>query len=306
MSTIHPKSLRVAVALAEVGSATEAARLLHISQPGVSYHLRKLESSLETTLFERGAAGLVPTAEGEVLVAGARAVLSELERLADDVRGAASGRGQTVRLSSSCFTNYHWLPDVLKAFREDWGEVRVELDVDPSRRPFEALDRGALDIALTTVPPGGPSFSVKALFDDEIVAVVHPDHAFASRSHLEPEDFSDQSVVVFDRKRSDLFNLALAPAGVRPREVTDMPVTDALLELVRAGVSISAMASWVARPDLERGTLSAVSIGREGIHRTWWAVTSAKCPTSSTVTRFLEILQERCRAQMADLGELAS
>lgn len=293
--TLHPKSLRVAVALAEVGSTTEAARALHISQPGASYHLRKLETSLGTTLFHRGAAGLVPTAEGEVLVAGARTVLAELDRLARDVRGAASGRGQTVRMSSACFTNYHWLPEVLKAFREEWGDVHVELDVDPSRRPFEALDRGMLDLTLTTVPPEGAAFSLRELFRDEIVAVMHPDHALSGRDWLEPEDFAEESVVIFDRTQSDLFNLALTPAGVHPREVIDMPVTDALLELVRAGVSITAMASWVAQPDLERGSLCAVRVGREGLHRTWWAVTSARRPVSDTITRFLRALGRTCR-----------
>lgn len=56
---------------------------------------------------------------------------------------------RTKRSIAAGFTNYHWLPAVL----EELGDVHVEPDVDPSRRPFERLDRGALAIALTTVPP---------------------------------------------------------------------------------------------------------------------------------------------------------
>jgi LysR family transcriptional regulator for metE and metH len=295
--TLHPKALSVAVAIADTGSATEAARVLSISQPGVSYHLRGLERALGTTLFHRGAAGLVVTPEGHVLVEGARRVLADLERVASDVRAAAAGRGQTVRISSACFTNYHWLPSVLRAFREEMGEVRVELDVDPHRRTLEALDRGALDIVLTTVPPRGGAFTAHDLFDDEIVAVMRPEHPLSGRPYLEAADFTDQTVVVFDRQQSDLFNRTLAPAGVTPREVTDVPVTEALLELVRAGVAISAMATWVLRPDLDAGRLVGLRIGADGLKRTWCAVLSARRPPSPVVARFVEILRESCREQ---------
>ena len=235
-----------------------------MSQPGVSYHLRKLETSLRVRLFRRGAGGLVPTPEGEALVSRARTLLADLESLERDVRGFASGEGRAVRVSSACFTNYHWLPEVLRVFRERVGAVRVELNVDPSRRPFEEIDRGGLDMALTTIPPGGSAFTLSELFTDEIVVVTNPEHEFAGRSHLDPADLEDQSIVVFDRMQSDLFNLSLVPSGVVPREVTDIPVTEAILELVRSGVAISAMASWVAQPDLDRGSLRAIRIGQEG------------------------------------------
>ncbi len=291
MATLHPKSLSVAVALADIGSATEAARLLRISQPGVTYHIGRLERALGTKLFRRTSAGLVPTAEGEILVDRARAVLAALEGIARDVRSSALGHDHTVRVSSACFTNYHWLPDVLKQFRRDHGNVKVELDVDPSRRPFEALDDGRLDVALTTVPPEGSRFTLLELFDDEVVAILSPEHPLAGRKRLDPVDFANQSVAVFDRSQSDLFNLALAPEGIAPREVTDVPVTEALLGLVRAGLAISAMASWVAQPDLREGRLVAIRIGRKGIRRTWWAVLSKGRPARPVVTHFVEALR---------------
>ena len=295
MTQLQPKSLAVVVAIHDLGSATEAARSLCISQPAVSYHLRKLERVVGASLFRRTPAGLVATSVGTVLVRGARPILASLEELDRDARAAARGEARPVRVSSACFTNYHWIPEVLAEFRRECGEIGVELDVDPSRRPFEALDRGLLDVALTTVPPAGEAYALVELFDDEIVAVVSPDHALAERREVTPSDFADQSVVVFDRSQSDLFNLVLAPAGIAPKEVTDVPVTDALLGLVRSGVAVSAMASWVAAPDLAGGRLRALRIGRRGLHRTWWAVLSERHPPPPAVSRFVEILKRTCR-----------
>ncbi|MFW6078385.1 MAG: LysR family transcriptional regulator [Gemmatimonadota bacterium] len=285
--TLHPTSLAVATAVARTGSASRAAERLHLSQPAVSYHLRKLERALGASLFRRGAAGMTPTAAGERLVSGAERVLAELERIEQEVRAIGAGAPALLRLSSACFTNYHWLPAVL----DELGGVRVELDVDPSRRPFERLDRGGLDIALTTVPPERGPFRIVELFDDEIVAVMPPDHPLAQRRWLTPADFSDQSVVIFDRTRSDLFSRVLEPASVTPTHVTDVPVTEALLELIRTGNGVSAMARWIVRPHLRAGTLAAVPIGREGLHRTWCAVLSDRRPVTDPVERFVEVLR---------------
>ncbi len=50
-------------------------------------------------------------------------------------------------------------------------QLEIEVDVDPSRRPIEAVEHGDLDVALTTVPPTDAHFTLTPLFDDEIVAL---------------------------------------------------------------------------------------------------------------------------------------
>lgn len=283
---IHPTSLSVAIAVLETGSVSEAARRVHLSQPSVSYHLRKLEAMVGGDVFRRGASGMIPTPAGEVLVAGARRILEELQATRDEARRLASGGSRPVRLSSACFTNYHWLPGIL----DEIDDMVVELDVDPGRQPFERLDRGEIDVALTTTPPGGGLFRAEELFRDEIVTVLAPDHPLAGAPFLESEDFADQSIVVFDRSRSDLFVQVLAPADIRPLRVIDVPVTEALLEMVRGGRVISAMARWIVEPDLEAGSLVAVRIGREGIQRTWHAVFSTRRPVPESAQALVRSL----------------
>lgn len=284
---LHPTSLSVVAAVARTGSVTRAAESLHLTQPAVSYHIKKIEERFGTPMFRRGAGGMTPTAAGERLIAGAERVLAEMDRVVEDVRSAIRDTPETLRLSSACFTNYHWLPGVIAELGDD---VRVELDVDQSRRPFEQVDRGDLDLALTTDPPRRGPFRLVELFDDEIVAVTSPESPLAAKAWLEPEDFADQTVFVFDRTRSDLFTRVLNPAGVTPRRVRDVPATEAILDLVEAGRGVSPMASWVARPRLLEGTLHAARIGREGLGRTWCAVLSDRRRTPDLVERFLEVL----------------
>jgi DNA-binding transcriptional LysR family regulator len=74
------RQLTALVTVAEAGSVTAAARLLHVVQPAVTRQIHILEEELGVRLFDRTRQGMIPTAEGELLVERARRALAELER----------------------------------------------------------------------------------------------------------------------------------------------------------------------------------------------------------------------------------
>ena len=82
------RQLTTLVTVAEVGSVTKAARLLHVVQPAVSRQIRLLETELGVPLFERTRHGMVVTEAGQLFVERARRALTELERARSEVRPA--------------------------------------------------------------------------------------------------------------------------------------------------------------------------------------------------------------------------
>lgn len=290
MTNLTLTALRAVAAVAEAGSVTKAAEISNVTQPALSYQVRQVETALGTPVFERTREGMIATPAGERLVRAALAVDRELDRAEQDVQRLLAGSEGVLRISSECFTAYHWLPLVLERFRRDHPDVFVQIDVHSSRRPLEALRHGDLDLVLSTVPPAGAGFSVRPLFDDEIVAVMPPDHSLAARRYLRARDFADQSVFVFSEEASDLFNLVLRPAGVRPRYVADVRVTEAIVEMVRSGLGISVLASWVVQPELASGDLVAVRVTRNGIRRSWSGITLAEDSIPAYVPGFLSAL----------------
>ena len=79
------RSLRYFVAVVEAGSLTRAAGTLYIAQPALTAQIKKLESALETQLFERTHAGVIPTAAGLELYQDARRLLSDAAALKDRI-----------------------------------------------------------------------------------------------------------------------------------------------------------------------------------------------------------------------------
>ncbi|KWX67786.1 LysR family transcriptional regulator [Mycobacterium sp. NAZ190054] len=82
------RQLTTLVTVAEVGSVTKAARLLHVVQPAISRQIRLLETEVGVPLFERTRHGMVLTEAGQLFVERARRALTELERARSEVRPA--------------------------------------------------------------------------------------------------------------------------------------------------------------------------------------------------------------------------
>jgi LysR family nitrogen assimilation transcriptional regulator len=85
------KELNALLAVADAGTVTRAARLLHLEQPAVSRQIKLLETELGLKLFERSRSGMVLTDAGDVLVGYARRAVAELEKAEAELRAEAIG-----------------------------------------------------------------------------------------------------------------------------------------------------------------------------------------------------------------------
>ena len=81
------RQLRYFVAIAEQGSFSRAAALLHIAQPALSLHVRNMEFDLGTPLLFRSPKGVVPTEAGEILLRNARIIIDQLAIAEEEIRG---------------------------------------------------------------------------------------------------------------------------------------------------------------------------------------------------------------------------
>jgi LysR family transcriptional regulator for metE and metH len=90
------------------------------------------------------------------------------------------------------------------------------------------------------------------------------------------EDFADEHLIIYaPRGESTVFRQVLTPAGVTPRRTSEIQLTEAIIEMVKAGIGISVLARWAVLPHLQAGTLEAIPLTRTGFHRQWKAAVIA-------------------------------
>jgi LysR family transcriptional regulator for metE and metH len=291
---LEVRDLRLVEAIAETGSVTQAGTRLHVTQSAASHQLRELERRLGAPLFLRRRRRMVPTAEGELIVEAAGKVLHALSEVEARIRGLGDGTNGLLRLTTECYTCYHWLPKLLRSFGELHPGVDVRIVLEATARPLEALLDGTLDVALVHRPLRDRRVVEAPLFDDEFVAILPPDHPLAGRAYLEPEDFADEHLLVYTTQREHLivFQQFLAPAGVVPRKVSHLQLTEAILEMVENGIGVSVLAGWAVAPRVEAGALRAVRLTRRGTFRRWSAAYSALRKPPGYLLDFVALLAQ--------------
>lgn len=265
--------LRLLQSIVSEGSLTAAARQLHLSQPAASRRLEQMEQSLGVNLFTRAGRRLVLTAAGRRLLACGRQLLPQLDAAERSLAGWGAGAAGELRITTECYTAYHWLPAVVCAFQQHYPDIHLDIDIDATARPRRALLAGQVDLVLGNRRGTEPTLRHERLFADEVVAVVAADHPLAAHDFLQPADFADQHLITYAADRSDVIQDFLRPAGVSPRRLSSLQVTDGILQLVLAGLGITTLARW-AIPDVAvYRCLRRIPLGHSGMQREWNAIT---------------------------------
>ncbi|WP_427918714.1 LysR family transcriptional regulator [Streptomyces sp. cg40] len=168
------KQLKAVVTVAEVGSVTHAAELLHLVQPAVTRQIRTLERELGVALFERTRQGMRPTEAGAIVVGHARRALNELERARAEVRpspGVVTGI-VTVGLLESA-TDLLAEP-LVSAIARDHPGVELRLMTAYSGHLQQWLDNGDLDLSLLYNLDSTTSLNARPLVRENLWVVAPP------------------------------------------------------------------------------------------------------------------------------------
>ena len=210
------------------------------------------------------------------------------------MRRLGAGDAGVLRVCAQCNTGYHWLPPLLQEFRRRHPAVDVSLAVECTLRPIEALLEGKLDLAIVTQAVRHEHLRVRPLFEDEHAAIVSPDHPFATRPFVRPEDLAAERLLLYSSSPDDSFTIQkiLRPAGLMPQRVSFVMLTEAILEMVKArGVSV--MQTWAIEPALAAGDVRAVPITPAGIRRQWSAATLKTAGNAAHLEAFVDLLAAR-------------
>jgi DNA-binding transcriptional LysR family regulator len=92
---------------------------------------------------------------------------------------------------------------------------------------------------------------------------------------------------------SDVVNDFLKPAGVTPRDISSVALTEALVAVVEGGLGVGVVPRWPVSPQLKSGQLVSIRLGR-GLRRHWGVATRRSAPPSPVIDDFV--------TQLAKLG----
>lgn len=244
------RHLRYFVTVAEELHFGRAARRLHIVQPALSQQIQKLERELGVVLLNRSKRRVSLTEPGRAFLEEARRTLSDAEGAMAAARRAAAGRTGRLRVGYVDLAIFLLFPDILRAYRERYPGVDLEIIELSRQEQREALDRRELDVGFYAYREGEGDFNAERIAEDPLFAVLPEGHPAARADRVPLAVLSDEPWVLFPRNlRSRYLELVLeacAAAGFTPRVEQEAGRMNTLAALVGAGLGVTLLPRSVA------------------------------------------------------------
>ena len=254
--------LEIFYTVAQRKSVTGAAAELNLTQPAVSLQIRTLERHCGVVLFERGGAKLRLTQAGEALYRCAVSMLhtrDEARRMMDELAAATKGK---LVLGGNTTGGMYLLPRVIRAFRQEFPETEITLQVDATERLYESALQNVLDMALVGGPTTDRRFGVEAVCLDNVVLIVSPEHRFAATGTVALKELKSEPCVLpqLGSRTRQLVERRLEAVGVTLRIVMQLPGTEAVKKAVEANLGIGFVSSYAVEREAALGDLKLIAI----------------------------------------------
>jgi LysR family transcriptional regulator for metE and metH len=292
---IEIRHFQLIQAIAESGSVTRAAERLFLTQPSLSYQLKEIETRLGSKLFLRVNKKMVLTPEGRRVLDASEEILNTVSSLEREIK-SGNNTPKLLRITTQCYTCYHWLPALMKKFQHHVPNTEIDIVAEAISNPTDYLLKGRIDLAITNNMRPVTGIRFEKLFDDELVALIPSKHLLAGKKVVQPSDFSGETLIIYKTESGNdhFLDNVLSPAGIRPGKIIKMQLTEARVELVKAGMGLAVMSRWLALPFVrDSKAIKLLPITKRSLHRSWYCAILEQNGNDSAIGHFTKFLKEQ-------------
>ncbi|WP_326537356.1 LysR family transcriptional regulator [Pseudorhodoferax sp.] len=294
------RQVRYFVAVAEKGSISAAAGVLHVAQSAVSRQMRLLEESMGGPLFHRSIAGAELTDSGLMFLERARFILREVESATHDVSNFNRGmrgfhhdvRG-TVRVSSAPTVGQAIYGGLALHFRERFPQVRLELAESWTEDALHRLSAGSIDMAIVSDPGNQEHIQFTPLMQQETAVFCLPGSKLAGRPSVHARELRKLPIIISQGLRH---SLEAQHGAMQP--VLQIDGTEVAAQLTRDSIGVAVMPSSVLRTSSAWQGLTAVPVRQFSVTR-MLAVAKGR-PVSLAAKAFQAAMQEQVARCIGD------
>ncbi|MES2263814.1 MAG: LysR family transcriptional regulator [Pseudomonadota bacterium] len=293
--------LETFIAVAQAGSFSAAAQLLHVTQPTVTGRIQRLESTLGAQLLRRTTRKVDLTPEGQALLAEASAALEGLARLVEGFRDKSRQARQKVVVAATPTLAALTLPIVMQGYSERYPDVQLELRDLHYADVLAAIDDGSANLGVLAYEGSDARYRFEALWSDDMLLMAPRSHALAQLHKVVPADFARHALVLVDQHQG----LRSRIAAELQRHGLEMPPCrvvgnlNTLFGMLNAGLGVTLLPrSMARRPEVASNVL--VEIDGIDLRRSFGILLSKRASLNAAEQSFCRYLRQLAPSLLAE------
>lgn len=279
--------------VAETGSLSKAAEALHLTQPAITRQIKSLEAQLGAVLLNRTPHGVELTPAGQAVLPHARESLAAVAACRHAASQASGGGPDALRIAAGLMITLYTLPPVIKAFKEAYPSIPVDLIPGNHRETLDRLLDYKADVAFIASEVSASNTKAIKLFSDPMVLVSHRQPDPPSRL----ADLQEKTVLVLQPQaglRQEV-ERALADRSITCRLV-EHPTVETIKTAVQLQMGVTLLPASAVREDVRAGRLAAQPIADwPESSRTIRAFVRAEGAIPEPVRTFIHLLKDHYR-----------
>lgn len=288
--------LRTYIEIIKLGSFSEVATKLSISQPAVSLQIQKLERDLGVRLVDRSQKAITMTEAGKRLLVFAKSIEGEWEHLRRDLdRLREEVTGELIIAASTIPGNF-MLPSILAEFRSLHPTVRAQVLISDSVNVAAKVREGTYEVGFCGFLTEGQELESLKVGEDEIVLVIFPEHPFAKRKVISFTELEGEPLIFREETsgtRRSLESL-LSRAGLNVKILSPclvLSTTQAIISAVEAQAGIAFVSNLAIKKSLALGLVKQVPVKGLKLKRDFYCIYRRERIVSRLLEEFIAFVQ---------------
>lgn len=241
---MNTQKIRAFLTAIELGSLTAAGDELGYTQPAMTQMMRSLESETGFPLLIKSRHGVEPTMEAGLLIPTMRQILSDEEKLGQEVNEILGIRKGTVRIGTFASTSIYWLPRVLEYYQNNYPEIVFDITECSQSQMVEGISSGTMDLALMS-SLGTEEIDFIPVSEEPMYAVFSDKYELARYDRVPIRELNDYPLIIesFDQDTYAVFE----KAGITPVAKHYSKDCIAILSMVQHGVGVSVLPELILK-----------------------------------------------------------
>ncbi|OOZ40811.1 LysR family transcriptional regulator [Solemya pervernicosa gill symbiont] len=237
-------ALNAFVTVAESGSFSLAAELIHLTQPAISKRITALESELNCRLFDRISRQTTLTEAGAALLPRARQILEQIEDSKRTLTNLSGTIGGQLTIGTSHHIGLHRLPPILRSYVDRYPQVDLDIRFLDSEAGMQAVLHGELELGLITLPTESPAGLIThTIWEDPLAFIAAHDHPLTKLSAITASSLANYDTILPSEGTytRQIIEAKFAPLGITPRVSMATNYLETIKMLVSVGLGWSVL-----------------------------------------------------------------